>query len=372
MVDNKIDYYEVLGITEEEKKLKGDAFSDVVRKKYKKLAVKYHPDKWVNGTDQEKKDAEEKFKQINEANMVLSDPQKRERYDMGDMSGFDFPDFSGFNPFGEMGDNFDPFSGFGSFFGGHKQKYENTFERGNDIRVDVYVTLEDILNGKKKDITYSKKKACSHCNGTGSSDGKLHTCKHCNGTGRIKQTTRRGNMIMQNITTCPYCNGTGKSSDSVSACKYCNGTGFEEVEEKIQIDVPAGIFDEAAIRISGKGCEPSNSNGQNGDLIVVFHETKHNKFKRDGNNLYMDLLLDIDEALCGEKKDITTLDGSVVTIKIPELCEYGKVLRLRGKGIKDVRIGDEVGDLYITIKYRPITSITEKQKSLIKEFYGRK
>ena len=199
MDNSKVDYYEALGITDEEKKLTGDAFADVVKKKYRRLASKYHPDKWVNGTEQEKKEAEEKFKQINEANMVLSDPQKRERYDLGDTTGFDFPDFSNFsfNPFGD--DDFNPFGGGFSFFGNN--------------------------NGGSKDVKYQKTVPCKHCNGTGSSDGKEHVCEHCHGTGRITQTTRRGNMVMQNITACPYCGGTGKGSGSAAKCKHCGGSG---------------------------------------------------------------------------------------------------------------------------------------------------
>ena len=369
MENNKVDYYEVLGITDEEKKLTGDAFADVVKKKYKRLAVKYHPDKWVNGTEQEKKEAEEKFKQINEANMVLSDPQKRERYDLGDTSGFDFPDFGGFSPFEGMDiDDFSPFGHGFSFFGNRGQRKQ--VERGQDVQVDVYVTLEEILNGGSKDVKYQKNIPCSHCNGTGSSDGKEHVCEHCHGTGRITQTTRRGNMVMQNISACPYCGGTGKGGGTVDRCKYCGGSGVETVYETTRINIPYGIFDNAAIKIDGKGCEPRTKGGVNGDMIVVFHELPHSTFKRDGNNLLMDLELDLDEALCGCEKEIKTLDGHKVKMQIPELTEYGKVFRLAGKGIPYART-NSTGDLYVTIKYKKLNSITEKQKKLIKEFYGR-
>ena len=368
MDNSKVDYYEALGITDEEKKLTGDAFADVVKKKYRRLASKYHPDKWVNGTEQEKKEAEEKFKQINEANMVLSDPQKRERYDLGDTTGFDFPDFSNFsfNPFGD--DDFNPFGGGFSFFGNNRQRKQ--VERGQDVQVDVYVTLEEILNGGSKDVKYQKTVPCKHCNGTGSSDGKEHVCEHCHGTGRITQTTRRGNMVMQNITACPYCGGTGKGSGSADKCKHCGGSGVETMCETTKINIPYGVFDGAAMRMVGNGCEPRTKGGINGDMIVVFHELPHSTFTRDGNNLLMDLEVDIDEALCGCSKEINTLDGHKIKIQIPELTEYGKVFRLAHKGIPHAQMSS-VGDLYVTVKYRKLNSITEKQKKLIREFYGR-
>ena len=371
MADKKVDYYEVLGITDEEKKLTGDAFADVVKKHYKKLAIKYHPDKWSNGTEQEKKEAEEKFKQINEANMVLSDPQKRERYDMGDTSGFDFPDFRayggyGFNPFG---DDFDPFSAGFNFFNRGQRKQT---ERGSDLKVSVGFTLQEALNGGKKTVRYQKQVPCSHCSGTGFSDGKDHKCPHCNGTGRIVQTSHRGNTTFQNITGCPYCGGTGRDMSNTSPkCSYCGGTGMESISETIDIEIPQGVFDGASIRLVGRGCEPKSRDGVKGDLVVVFYAIDDDTFDVDGNNLTMRLELDLDEALCGCEKEIKTLDGHTIKIKIPELTEYGKVFRVPGRGIRNVQYGDVVGDLFVEIIYKKIDKITEKQKKLIREFYGR-
>ena len=366
--NNNIDYYEVLGITDDEKKLTGDAFTDVVKKKFKKLAIKYHPDKWVNGTDEEKKEAEEKFKQINEANSVLSDPQKRERYDLGDTSGFEFPDFSNFNPFGD--DDFNPFGGGFSFFGGGRKR--KTIEKGDDIQIVVDFTLEEALNGATKEVAYQRTKPCSHCNGTGSSDGKEHVCKYCNGTGQSVQTSRRGNMVMQNITVCPHCHGTGRDSEITSKCSYCNGTGLETENETIKVEIPVGIFNGGAISMRGKGCEPKSKGGVNGNLIITFREKPHPTFTRSGNSLAMTLELDLDEALCGCKKEITGIDGKKIALFIPELTEYGRVFRVAGKGIVDARQGDRVGDLYVTVKYKKLTKISDKQKKLIKEFYDRK
>lgn len=371
MTDKKVDYYEVLGITDEEKKLTGDAFADVVKKKFKRLAVQFHPDKWVNGTEQEKKNAEEKFKQINEANMVLSDPQKRERYDMGDMSGFDFSayDFSqmgGFNPFT---DDFDPFSAGFSFFNRGKRKQ---VERGEDLKISVGFTLQDTINGGKKTIRYQKQVPCSHCSGTGFSDGKDHKCSHCNGTGRIVQTSHSGNTTFQNITVCPYCGGTGRDlSNTTKMCTYCSGSGMETKTETIDIEIPQGVFDGATVRLVGRGCESRSRDGISGDLIIVFYAIKNDTFKVEGNNLTMNLELDLDEALCGCEKEIKTLDGHTIKIKIPELTEYGKVFRVAGKGIKNIQYGNVVGDLFVEIIYKKINKITEKQKKLIKEFYGR-
>ena len=375
MTNSEVDYYKVLGITDEEKKLTGDQFSDVVKKKFKKLAIKYHPDKWVNGTEQEKKDAEEKFKQINEANEVLSDPKKRERYDMGDMSGFDFPDFSsygGFNPFGDD-EGFSGFhmGGFNSFFGNRNKRKQ--VERGDDIRIKVYFSLEDSLNGGKQTVTYGKNVPCKHCNGTGSKDGKTHVCSVCGGTGQSVQSSKRGNMFFQNITVCPNCHGTGVEASE--KCTYCGGTGLETKNATVDIEIPKGVYSGAAIKLSGLGCEAPTSDGINGDLVVIFVEKEHNVFKRDPNNpmnLSMTLELDIDEALCGCEKNIQTLDGKTIKITIPELTESGKIFRVEGKGTRVIEYGDHVGDLFVVVKYRKLTKISDKQKKLIKEFYGRK
>jgi molecular chaperone DnaJ len=217
------DLYKVLGITDDEKRLTGNDFKNVISKKYKDLAKKYHPDRWVNGSEEEKKDAEEKFKDISNAYSVLSDDQKRHEYDMG---GMNFGG-SGFNPF----EGFDPFS----FFGGRGQQRERVV-KGDDDNATISITLEEAFNGGEKEITYSTYVPCSECDGTGSKDKKKHTCPQCNGTGRIVKTNRNGNMISQQIMGCPHCHGTGEVV--TNPCSKCKGSGVEYKQKTIKIEIP--------------------------------------------------------------------------------------------------------------------------------------
>lgn len=358
----KVDYYDILGITDEEKKLTGDKFNDVVKKKFRKLSLKYHPDKQVGKSEQEQKEAEEKFKQINEANSILSDPQKRQQYDLGGSNSNPFG--SGFNPFSGMGG----FSSFAEQFfgrGGRQQRVE----RADDIEVRVGVTLEQTISGGKVTVKGKRKVPCVHCNGTGSSDGKDEKCPYCNGNGIIEQTTQRGNTIFTQTTECPHCHGTGKIIKN--KCSKCNGSGYEVVDFTETVDIPVGVFDGAAIQISGLGDKARTRNGVDGNLVIIFNLIKDNRFDVEGNCLLYNLDLDLDEALCGCDKEIETVDGGKIRITIPELTEHGKIFRVRGKGIKNIQYGNERGDILIVVKYKKLTKISDKQKKLIKEFYGR-
>lgn len=341
------DYYKILGITEDEKKLSGKDFSNVVKKKFKKLAIKYHPDKWVKSSEEEKKNAEEMFKKINEANSVLSDPQKRRTYDLGGSNSFFSKGY---------GDFFKDFNFGGGF-------YEEV-NKGDDITIEVSVTLHDVHNGVNKTVNYERTRPCSKCNGTGSKDGEDITCPHCGGSGRIVQEKRMGNTMFRRETFCPHCGGKGKVIKE--RCPHCGGRGYESFEDKITLSIVNGVFDGAITKINGKGGIPKG-NGINGDLIVIFREEEDEVLKRDGNSLIMELELSLDESICGCEKNIKTIGGTTIKLKIPELTKPGKTFRLSGKGTYDIR-SSGVGDLFVVVKYKLPDKINSEQKKLIKDF----
>lgn len=352
MTDNK-DYYSILG-------LKKDASENDIKKAYRKMAAKYHPDKFATKSEQEKKDAEEKFKEINEANSVLSDPEKKRNYDQfGDPNG---PSMNGFDPFEGM----DPFGMGGFGFGRQKM-----VKKGEDLQVIVNITLEEVLNGGTKEVTFQRKTKCTHCNGTGNSSGKLDTCPHCGGSGRIRTKTQQGYMTMINETMCQHCMGSGKISNGPK-CTHCNGRGYELITKKIEVSIPKGVETGMAINYPQEGHE-SFDGGINGDLHVVFGVFEHNKFKRKGNDLYIDLPLTLEEAWCGCEKEIVCLDGKSVRFKISELTPDGKIFRLKDKGVPNIKRtyfnNEDNGSLYVKVVYIVPKTISKKQKEILKEFY---
>lgn len=350
MGENK-DYYSILGIER-------NASESDIKKAYRKMAAKYHPDKFATKSEQEKKDAEDKFKEINEANAVLSDPDKKRNYDQyGDPNG---PKMGGgFDPFSDM----DPF-GMGGF--GFRDTFRHQrVDKGEDVEVVVNLTLEEVLNGCTKEVTYKKKVACTHCNGTGNVSGKLDTCQHCHGTGMITETQQHGFTIMQSSRPCPHCHGTGKISNGPK-CQVCNGKGFEYQTVTKNITVPPGVETGMAIKNTGEGSE-SLRNGINGDLIIVFAVYEHKVFKRNNFDLVMELELTLEEAWCGCKKEIECLDKTRINVTIPELTVNDKILRVQNKGLKIPN--GMYGSLYLKIKYKTPKTISKKQKELLHEFY---
>lgn len=356
MAENK-NYYSVLGLDK-------NASDSDIKKAYRKMAAKYHPDKFATKSEQEKKEAEEKFKEINEANSVLSDPDKKRNYDQfGDPNGHSMN--GGFDPFSDM----DPF-GMGGFGFGNRFKQKQQVDKGENIEVVVEVTLEEVLKGVNKTISFNKKVACTHCKGTGNTSGKLDTCPHCNGTGRLRQMKQEGYMTMINETVCPHCHGSGKISNGPK-CNSCNGKGYETKKIEKTISIPKGVETGMATQAAGEGSD-SLRGGINGDLIIIFKVIEHPVFKRNGNDLVMNLELTLEEAWCGSKKEITCLDGSKINVTIPELTQYGKVLRVPNKGLVPLEnkyYSNGNGSLYLQVSYKTPKTISKKQKELLHEFY---
>ena len=362
----KKDYYDILGITEEEKKLSGTDFSNVCKKKYRNAAMKFHPDRWVNGTEEEKKNAEEKFKEISEANEVLSDPQKRQMYDNG---GFEF-NADGFDPFemfrnmpGGFGHGFsDIFEGM--FNGGRQQKARH----GSNIQTEITISLEEAFKGGEYQVNVSRNKSCVHCNGTGSADGKFSTCPYCNGSGHLTKTIQRGPgafQMMQSI--CPHCNKSGKKI--TTPCSHCNGRGLETVSTVETINIPKGISDGMTIAFTGMGND-STDNGIPGALYVTVNVLPHSYFTRTADELNLIHYDDVpfNECLLGFKKEYMAIDGTKVVVDAPELTPHGKAFIFKGKGMPHPQNPNIVGDYAVIINHKLPKKLTKEQKEKLKNF----
>ncbi len=351
MADKK-DYYEVLGV----QKGAGD---DEIKKAYRKEAKKYHPD--LHPGD---KQAEAKFKEINEAYEVLSDSEKSARYDQYGHAGVD-PNFnaggSGFGGGFDFGDIFDMFGGFGGF-GGSSRK--NAPKRGADIRKVIEISFEEAAFGCKKKINIAKQENCKSCHGTGARAGtQPETCSRCGGRGQVQTQTRTPLGYMTNVTTCPDCHGTGKIIRE--PCRDCHGTGKIRTPKTIEIDVPQGINDGQTMQLSGNG-EPGERGGPNGDLLVTVRIKPHEIYRREDYDVYIDLPVTFVQAALGATVKVPTLYG-VVEYDIPEGTQAGSVFRLRGKGIPYIR-GKGRGDEYVNIEVEIPKNLTNKQKNLLREF----
>jgi len=356
------DYYNILGITEEEKKLDEEKFNAVCKKKYHALALKLHPDRWVNEPESEQKKAEDQFKDVAEAYEVLSDPQKRAQYDNG---GMDF-NFGGFDPM----DIFMRMNGMGggnpfkSMFRGRQQQVR----KGSDAHAEVTLTIEEAYKGGKKTIQVQKEKKCPHCNGHGSEDGKDHKCSVCHGTGMETERKQFGpNQIFTTTHPCRKCHGSGKDN-SVAPCKECGGTGLisEYINEEIKI--PRGIVDGMAFRIDGKGnaCE---GGGINGDLIIHVNVVGDGYFERpDPFNVIHYESVPFTEALLGFTKEIKCVDGTNITLNAHELTKPGEAFIFKGKGMPDVTGRGNIGDYAVVINYELPKSLTDEQKDLLRNF----
>lgn len=361
----KKDYYEVLGVDR-------SASADDIKKAYRKLAIKYHPDKNPGN-----KEAEEKFKEAAEAYSVLSDAEKKARYDQFGHAGVEGagPDFSG--GFGNLNDilndlfggafggGFGGFSGFGGFGGGTRQQ---RVSRGRDIRVRVKLTLEEIANGVEKEISIEKSVPCTECSGKGAKNSSdIKTCPACNGTGEVQRVTN--SFLGQTITrsTCQQCNGEGKIISN--PCRNCSGSGLVRKRETIKVRIPAGVEAGMQLTLQGQGHAAKN-NGINGDLLVVIEEQEHPNLKREGNNLYYTKIISVPDAILGSETEIPCLDGNY-RIKVEPGTQSGKVVRLRGRGLPSVNGYGGIGDMYVKFAVWIPKKLDKEDKALIESLRGK-
>ena len=352
----KRDYYEVIGVDK-------NASANDIKKAYRKLAIQYHPDK--NPGD---KEAEEKFKEAAEAYSVLSDADKKARYDQvgfEGVSGAGAGGFSGagmdmndiFSMFGDIFGGRGGFGGFGGFGGGSAGPQKH---RGRDLRVKAKLTLQEIANGTTKKFKLKKYVACTHCNGSGANGNSYETCPECKGTGRIIRTQQSFFGMMRSEVACPHCNGEGKIIKD--KCNHCNGDGIVLGEEVVEVQIPAGVVEGMQLSMRGKG-NAGKRNGINGDLLIVIEEEKHPDLIRDENDLIYSLLLDIPTATLGGFAEIPTIDGKA-KVTIDPGTQPGKVLRLRGKGLPTLN-GYGKGDIVVNISvYIPETLSKEEKKTI--------
>ena len=363
---SKKDYYDLLGVEK-------TASENDIKKAYRKLAMKYHPDKFSNASEKEKKEAEEKFKEVNEAYQVLSDPDKRAKYDRFGHAAFEnggagaggFGGFSGgFEGFGNAEDIFSSFFGGGGGFGGFGGGRQRGPEPGADLRVDVTLTLEEVAKGVEKEINYRRQAKCKTCNGTGAEPGSsLKTCDKCNGTGKIKVTQRTVFGNFQSVEECDKCKGKGKIPEK--KCKSCNGTGLERETVKKTVKIPIGIEDGQRLRLSGMG-DASTEGGPNGDLYIFIHVKEHDFFVRHGDDIICEIPITFAKAALGGEIDIPTLKGKK-SIKIPAGTQNGEVFRLKGEGINNPR-AYAPGDQLVKIIIEVPTNLTDDQQELLRKF----
>ncbi len=353
MADTKRDYYEVLGVDK-------SADADSIKKAYRSLAKKYHPD--MNPGD---KEAELKFKEINEAYDVLSDPDKKAKYDQYGHAAFDPASGGGYGGFGGFGGmDFDISDIFSSFFGGSSQR-RNGPQRGSDIGVRVRLTFEEAVFGCKKDISYQRIQKCDSCGGSGAAAGtSAKTCPTCGGSGQVRVQQQTVFGVMQTQRTCDTCKGRGKVVET--PCSACRGNGFVKANKKLTVTIPAGIDDGERIALRGQGNE-GQSGGAAGDLAVIISVTPHAFFERDGYDVYCDVPITFTEAALGAEINIPMLDGSEYKYNIPEGTQTGTRFTLRGKGIQRIN-SNRKGDMYVTVVVETPTGLSSEQKQLLREF----
>ncbi len=343
----KRDCYDVLGVNKSSSK-------EEKKKAYRKLALKYHPDKTKGD-----KASEEKFKEASEAYHILSDEKRKTNYDQFGHAAFEGSGGQGFGGFdtSSFSDIFEDF--FGDFGGGGSSR--RTSNRGNDLRYDVSINLEDAFKGLEKNVQYTAYKRCSPCSGSGAAKGSRPIkCSYCSGKGKVR--TNQGFFTVQQ--TCPKCSGYGETIGD--PCKSCNGNGKIQGNENVTVKIPKGVDDGTRIRLSGKG-EAGSKGGSSGDLYLFISIDNHSIFKRSEENLYYELPISFSDAALGTTVEVPSIDGGKSKIKIPAGTQHGKQFRLRGKGMPILR-RNILGDLYIRTVTQVPVSLSKRQKEILEEF----
>lgn len=353
----KKNYYDILGISDEEKKLQGDEFLKVLKKKYRNFALKLHPDRQSGKSDDEKKKAEEQFKEVSEAYEVLSDASKRAEYD-NPRSTFDFG--SGGMDFGGMGmEDILRHFGFGGMdfgFGGHR---EHSQSKGTNIRIVMKLTLEEMFEGVTKKIKYNKFVVCDNCGGSGKTDKtKEKTCRTCGGSGFVFSQ----NSFMSMQRTCPTCGGSGKHIEN--PCPKCGGHGIIQKPCVEELKIEKGVLDGMSVIFNGKGNAAPHGGGINGDLIVSIQMIPHDDFEVINNDIYFSIELNVVDAILGCSVAVKTVDGKQLTAKIPNGTRDGHKLRFKGYGIPIYGTNNS-GDMYGIVKITIPKSITDEEKELL-------
>ena len=364
----KRDYYEVLGVNK-------NATDEELKKAYRKLAKKYHPD----ANPDNKEEAEAKFKEVNEAYENLSDPQKRRMYDQfghdgpqgfgggqgpfgqGGYYSYSSSGFNGFDDFGDLGDIFSSFFG-GGFGGKSSSRKQNGPRKGADLNLRMEITFEQAFLGVEKEITVTRNETCDNCHGTGAKPGTSVTkCTMCNGTGQVTQVQNTILGQMQTRRTCTACHGTGEIIKE--PCEICHGRGTVRKQPKIKVKIPAGIDDNQTVVLRGEG-EPGEKGGPKGDLYITVRIRKHNIFIRNGNNVMCEVPITITQATLGADLEIPMVDGTKVEYKIPDGTQTGTKFVIRNKGFKSVN-SSSVGDFIFTVKVQTPKKLTKEQRDLL-------
>ncbi len=358
MAENKRDYYEVLGVE------KG-ASADEIKKAYRKSAMKYHPDR--NPGD---KEAEEKFKELGEAYEVLSDDDKRARYDQFGFAGVD-PNygggaggaygggFGGFGDFGDLGDIF------GSFFGGGstRRSSQNAPRKGENVAIRLDLTFEEAAFGCEKEVSAQRIENCAACHGSGSADGSVETCSQCRGTGQVRSVQNFMGMQMQSTTTCPQCSGRGQIIKN--PCNTCRGKGKVRRTQKLKINIPAGIDQGQVLPCRGEGNVGANG-GPNGDLLVEIYLKRHPVFTRRNMDVYCEVPITFTQAALGAEIQVPTIDGKTA-FEIPEGTQTGRQFSISGKGIPQLNNSKRRGNHYFTVVVETPTKLSKEQKDLLRQ-----
>ena len=364
----KRDYYEVLGVNK-------NATDEELKKAYRKLAKKYHPD----ANPDNKKEAEEKFKEVNEAYETLSDPQKRRMYDQfgadgpqgfgggqgpfgqGGYYSYSSSGFNGFDDFGDLGDIFSSFFG-GGFGGRSSSRKQNGPKKGADLNLRMEITFEQAFSGVEKEITVTRDEICDHCHGTGAKPGTSVTkCTMCNGTGQVTQVQNTILGQMQTRRTCTACHGTGEVIKE--PCEICHGRGTVRKQPRIKVKIPAGIDDNQTVVLRGEG-EPGQKGGPKGDLYITVRIKKHSIFTRSGNNVMCEVPITITQATLGADLEIPMVDGTKEIYKIPDGTQTGTKFVIKNKGFKSVN-SSSVGDFVFTVKVQTPKKLTKEQRELL-------